>query len=131
MTGVQTCALPIYRGLLINIMPESLHIPRQEWYNANRILKSVLQSNTANNNINVLKATNAFPKGIKLNHYFTAPHAWFIRTNCPNGMQMFWRDRPSLEQDNDFDTKNAKAATYMRFSVGASDPRGIFASNGP
>ena len=119
------------RGLLINIMPESLHIPRQEWYNANRILKSVLQSNTANNNINVLKATNAFPKGIKLNHYFTAPHAWFIRTNCPNGMQMFWRDRPSLEQDNDFDTKNAKAATYMRFSVGASDPRGIFASNGP
>ena len=119
------------RGLLINIMPESLHIPRQEWYNANRILKSVLQSNTANNNINVLKATNAFPKGIKLNHYFTAPHAWFIRTNCPNGMQMFWRDRPALEQDNDFDTKNAKAATYMRFSVGASDPRGIFASNGP
>jgi hypothetical protein len=119
------------RGLLINIMPESLHIPRQEYYNANRILKSVLQSNTASNNINVLKAVNAFPKGIKLNHYFTAPHAWFIRTNCPNGMQMFWRDRPSLEQDNDFDTKNAKAATYMRFSVGASDPRGIFGSNGP
>ena len=119
------------RGLLINIMPESLHIPRQEYYNANRILKSVLQSNTANNNINVLKAVNAFPKGIKLNHYFTAPHAWFIRTNCPNGMQMFWRDRPQFDQDNDFDTKNAKAATYMRFSVGASDPRGIFGSNGP
>ena len=119
------------RGLLINIMPESLHIPRQEYYNANRILKSVLQSNTANNNINVLKAVNAFPKGIKLNHYFTAPHAWFIRTNCPNGMQMFWRDRPMFGQDNDFDTKNAKAATYMRFSVGASDPRGIFGSNGP
>lgn len=119
------------RGLLINIMPESLHIPRQEYYNANRILKSVLQSNTANNNINVLKAVNAFPKGIKLNHYFTAPHAWFIRTNCPNGMQMFWRDKPAFDQDNDFDTKNAKAATYMRFSVGASDPRGIFGSNGP
>jgi len=119
------------RGLLINIMPESLHIPRQEWYNANRILKSVLQSNTANNNINVLNATNAFPKGIKMNHYFSAPHAWFVRTNCPNGMTMFWRDRPMFDQDNDFDTKNAKAATYMRFSVGCTDPRGIFGSNGP
>jgi hypothetical protein len=119
------------RGLLINIMPRSLHIARNEWYNANRILKSVLQSNTANNNINVLKATNAFPEGIKMNHYFTAPHAWFIRTNCPNGMTMFWRDRPMFDQDNDFDTKNAKAATYMRFSVGATDPRGIFGSNGP
>ncbi len=119
------------RGLLINIMPESLHISRQEWYNANRILKSVLQSNTANNNINVLNATNAFPKGIKMNHYFTSPHAWFVRTNCPNGMTLFWRDRPMFDQDNDFDTKNAKAATYMRLSVGCTDPRGIFGSNGP
>lgn len=118
-------------GLPISIMPESLHISRQEWYNANRILQSVLQSDTANNNINVLKATNAFPKGVKMNHYFIAAHAWFIRTNAPNGMTFFWRDEPMFDQDNDFDTKNAKAASYMRFSVGCTDPRGIFGSNGP
>ena len=117
------------RGLLINIMPESLHIPRQLWYEANRILKSVLQSNSASNNINVLKATNVFPKGLKLNHYFTAAAPWFVRTNCPNGMQMFWREQPIFDQDNDFDTKNAKAAAYMRFSVGATDPRGFFGVN--
>lgn len=116
------------RGLLISIMPESLHIPRQEWYNANRILKSVLQSDTANNNINVLKATNTFPKGIKLNHFFTSSSQWYVRTNCPNGMQMFWAERPNFAQDNDFDTKNAKAASYMLFSVGATNPRGIFGS---
>jgi hypothetical protein len=116
------------RGLLISIMPQSLHIPRQEWFNANRILKSVMQSDTFNNNINVLKATNAFPKGIKLNHYFTSASPWFVRTDCPNGMQMYWAERPNFDQDNDFDTKNAKAATYMLFSVGATDPRGIFAS---
>src|SRR6185312_7361077 len=46
------------RGLLINIMPESLHVARQEWFNANRIMKSVLQPGTANNDINVLHATN-------------------------------------------------------------------------
>lgn len=119
------------RGGLINLMPQSLHVPRQEWFNANRILKSVLQSGTANNDINVLNATNAFPKGIKLNHYFTQPHAWFVRTNVPNGMRMFWRERPNLAQDNDFDTKNAKALMYFRASLGATDPRGIFASNGP
>jgi hypothetical protein len=78
--------------------------------------------------INVLKATNAFPKGIKLNHYFTNASYWFVRTNCPNGMQMFWAEKPNFAQDNDFDTKNAKAASYMLFSVGATDPRGIFAS---
>jgi len=118
-------------GLLINIMPESLHIARQEWYNANRILQSVLQSNTANNNINVLKATNAFPKGIKMNHYFTSAHPWFIRTNCPKGMTMFWRDEIMFDQDNDFPTKNALAASYMRFSVGCTDPHGWYGSNGP
>lgn len=118
------------RGLRISIMPESLHISTAEFYNAHRILKSVLQNDTGNNAINVLKATNAFPKGVKVNHYFTDPDAWFIRTNIPNGMTMFWRNKPQFEQDNDFDTKNAKAATYMRFSVGATDPRGIFGSPG-
>jgi hypothetical protein len=119
------------RGLLIDIMPRSLHIARQEWFNANRILKSVLQNDTANNAVNVLKLVNAFPEGIKMNHYFTSPHAWFVRTNCPQGMQWFWRDRPMFDQDNDFDTKNAKAATYFRSSAGCTDPRGIFGSNGP
>lgn len=128
---IQIMGFSTDRGLLVNFMPMSLHIPRQEWFNANRILKSVLQNDTANNALNVLKATNAFPKGIKLNHYFTAPHAWFIRTNGMNGMQMFWRDKPSFDQDNDFDSKNAKAASYMRFSLGNTDPRAILGSNGP
>jgi len=118
-------------GLLINIMPVSLHVSRQEWYNANRILKSVLQSDTANNNINVLKATNAYPEGIKMCHYFTNSGPFFIRTNCPNGMTFFWRNEPEFDQDNDFPTKNALAASYMRFSVGCTDPRGIFGSNAP
>jgi len=129
--SIQIMGATTDRGLLISIMPQSLHVPRQEWFNANRILKSVLQPDSASNNINVLKATNAFPGGIKVNHYFTAPHAWFVRTNCPNGMRFYWRDRPEFAQDNDFDTKNAKAATYMRFSMGNTDPRGIFGSNGP
>jgi hypothetical protein len=128
---IQIMGITTDRGLLVNFMPMSLHVPRQEWYNANRILKSVLQNDTANNAINALKATNAFPKGIKLNHYLTAPHAWFVRTNAMNGLQFFWRDKPSFDQDNDFDTKNAKAATYMRFSLGCTDPRAIFGSNGP
>lgn len=118
------------RGLRISIMARSLHISPSEWFNANRILKSVLQSHTANNAINVLKATNAFPEGIKMNHYFTDPDAWFVRTNIPNGMNFFWRNKPQFEQDNDFDTKNAKAATYMRFGLGCTDPRSIFGSQG-
>ncbi|MGI0135097.1 MAG: hypothetical protein ACREBW_09095 [Candidatus Micrarchaeaceae archaeon] len=129
--SIQAMGLQTDRGLYISIIPESLHVSRQNWYNANRIMKSVLQSGTGNNDINVLKATNAFPKGINMNHYFTNPNAWFTRTNIPHGMQMFWRIKPTFEQDNDFDTKNAKASSYMRLSFGATDPRGILGSNGP
>lgn len=129
--SIQIMLATMDRGLRIKIMPRSLHIAPQEWYNANRIMHSVLQNDTANNAINVLKATNAYPEGIKMNHFFTAPSAWFVRTNCPNGMTFFWRSKPQFDQDNDFDTKNAKAATYFRMSVGCTDPRGIFGSNGP
>jgi hypothetical protein len=123
---IQIMGMQNDKGLLINVMPESLHVARQEWFNANRILKSVLQPDSQSNNINVLKATNAFPRGIKMNHYFTAAKPWFIRTNVRPGMKMFWVQKPDLEQDNDFDTRNAKAVSFMMFSVGCTDPRGIF-----
>lgn len=128
---IQAAGFQTDRGLLVNIMPQSLHVSKHEWFNANRIMKSVLQPDTANNNVNVLKATNAYPGGIKMNHYFTSNSPWFVRTNCPNGMQMFWAERPGFSQDNDWDTKNAKAASYMLFSVGCTDPRGIIGSNAP
>lgn len=116
------------RGLKISVMAQSLHVAPAEWYNAHRILKSVNQSGTANNDINVLKETNAFPKGIKLNHYFTSGSAWFVRTNVLNGMIMYWREKPDFMQDNDFDTRNAKAMSYMRMSFTCGDPRSIYGS---
>jgi len=119
------------RGLLINVMPRSLIVARQEWYNANRILKSVYTPGSANNDINVLKATNALPEGIVMNHYLTSPHAWFIRTNVMNGMKFYDRVAISFDQDNDFDTMNAKAKGYERYSFGWTDPRAIYGSNGP
>lgn len=118
------------KGLRISLMPQSLHVPVQTFYEANRILKSVLQNDTANNAINVLKATNAFPKGIKVNHYFTSATAWFVRTNAPDSLKYYERDAISFDQDNDFDTKNAKAACYERYSVGWSDFRGVYGTPG-
>ena len=119
------------RGLLINVMPRSLIIARQEWYNANRILKSVYTPGSGNNDINVLKATNALPEGIVMNHYLTSPHAWFIRTNVQNGLKYFERHGIVFDQDNDFDTMNAKAKGYERYSFIWADPRCIYGSNGP
>lgn len=117
-------------GHKINLMPKSLHVPRQLWFEANRILKSTLQSGTANNDANILRATNAFPGGIKVNHYFTDPDAWFIRTNCPEGMKHYVRSPIMFEQDNDFPTKNALAHSVERYSFAWGDPRALVGSAG-
>jgi len=127
---IQIMQMTNNRGLKISGLPQSLNIPPALWFEANRIYHSVLQNDTANNAINVLRATGAFPKGIKVNHYFSSSTAWFIRTNIPRGLQYFERDKITFDQDNDFDTKNAKAACYERYSAFWSDWRGAFGTPG-
>lgn len=119
------------RGLLINVMPKTLHIARNELFNAQRILHSSYQTGNANNDINVIKSGNYIPGGFKVNHYFTSPHAWFIRTNIKDGMKYYERIGIEFDQDNDFDTSNAKAKGYERYSFGWTDPRSIYGINGP
>jgi hypothetical protein len=119
------------RGLLINVMPKTLHIARQEVFNAQRILQSSYSPGTANNDLNIIKAGNYLPGGFKVNHYFTSPRAWFIRTNVAQGMTYYERVGIQFDQDNDFDTMNAKAKGYERYSFGWTDPRAVYGVNGP
>lgn len=118
------------KGLNINLMPQSLHVAPDNWANANRILTSVYQTGGDKNDINVIKATNSLPMGIKINHYFTDGDAWFVRTNVANGLKCYTRQAISFEQDNDFDTMNAKSRGYERYSFGWTDPRALFGSEG-
>lgn len=117
-------------GLKIGLQAQTLLVHRNDWFEANRILKSTLQAETANNAINALRSTNAFPGGIKMNHFFDDSDAFFIRTNCPDGMKMYVRDDYDLKKDNDFDTDNDKNKTYTRFSVGWSDWRAVYSNAG-
>jgi hypothetical protein len=116
------------QGLKISLRPTKLIGPVNLVYEFTRVLDSVGQPDTANNTINALKAMNAIPSST-VNHYFTDTNNWFVRTNAPQGL--LWLDREAVEftKDEDFDTDNAKAKGYMRFSVGWVDPRCLFGSN--
>jgi len=118
------------RGLRISLIPQSLIVPPQLWFEANRIMKSTLQNDTANNAVNVLKLTGVFPKGIKLNHYLTDTDAFFIRTNAPRGMMHFQAIPLVFTEDNDFDTENAKYKALEMYSFGWTDWRGLYMSAG-
>ena len=118
------------QGLNINLMAKGLSVATANWWNANRILKSVYQTGTANNDISVIVATNALPMGVKMNHYFTDTNAWFVRTNCPNGMKYWEREAISFTRDNDFSTKNALSMGYERYAFGWTDARAVWGSTG-
>lgn len=118
------------RGLNISLMPKSLHIAPDEVYNAERILMSKGRSGSADNDINALNSMGKFPGGVKVNHYFADADAWFIRTNAPDGLKCFQRAPMKFAMDNDFDTSNAKFKAYERYSMGWTDPRGVFGSPG-
>ena len=117
------------RGLKIALRARSLVIPVNLEFEAARILKSTLQNDSANNAINALKSMNTIPE-VVVNHYLTDVDAWFVRTNCPEGLKHFNRVSRRLENDNDFDTKNMKASAYERYSFKWSDPRAIYGSQG-
>jgi hypothetical protein len=127
---IQIMQITNSRGLRVSVLPKSIHVAPQQWFEINRILNSVLQNDTAGNATNILKAQGTIPEGPKLNHYFSSATAWFIRTNVPHGMTFFNREPATFDMDNDFDTKNAKAAQYLRFSVGLTDFRQIFGTQG-
>jgi hypothetical protein len=114
----------------ISLMPKALVVPRQLIFEATRILKSTLQPGQANNDLNALRARNAIPDGIVLNHYLTDADAFFITTNCPMGLLTVQRDALEFKRDNDFHTENALAFARERYSCGWVNPRAVFGSPG-
>lgn len=118
------------RGLRIALTGQKLIVPPQEVFNATRIVKSTLQNDTANNAVNAVKAMGLLPGGIVPWHYLTDSDAWFIKTDAPEGLKYFNRQAIEFTKDGDFDTENAKAKAYERYSGGWTDPRGVWGSAG-
>lgn len=117
-------------GLNISIMPRKLIIPTALCFEAERILKSNLQNDTANNAINALRSKGILPDGVAINHYLTDSDAFFIKTNALDGLKHFERRALEIENDTDFDSENIKFKATERYVMSWTDPRGIFGSPG-
>lgn len=117
-------------GLRIHAMPKKLIVPSALCFEAERILKSTLQNDTANNALNAVRSKGVLPGGYTVNDYLTDTDAFFILTDVSNGLTMFQRRGLELKNDTDFDTENVKYKATERYSFGWTDPRGIFGSPG-
>jgi hypothetical protein len=118
------------RGLKVAMKARKLFIPVNTQFVADRLLNSTLRVGTADNDINAIKNMGILPDGYTVNHYLTDIDAWFIKTDCPNGLKHFTRAALSTGMEGDFDTGNMRYKARERYSFGWSDPRCVFGSQG-
>jgi hypothetical protein len=118
------------RGLRIRLMPKKLVVPANLSFEAERIVKSNLQNDTANNAINAIKAKGVLPGGVMTWQYLTDADAWFVLTDAPESLKLFNRRAVAMTKDSDFDTDNFKHKATERYVGGWSDWRGIYGSPG-
>jgi len=123
---IQIAAWTDERGLLIAAKPKKLIVPPALQFVATRLLETKLRVGTNNNDINAIENNGSIPEGYTINHFLTAPNAWFLLTDVPNGMKHFERTPLQNSMDGDFDTGNVRYKSRERYSFGWSDPLGIY-----
>jgi hypothetical protein len=120
------------RGLRIGLRGQRLVIANGNQFVAERIMKSNLQNDTANNAINAIRSMGLLPQGYSVNHYLEEKDQFYIRTDVPTETGLIYQERMALAftRDKDFDTENAKAKAVERYKFDGVDWRSLFGSAG-
>ena len=118
------------RNLPLALQGMKLIVPPQLQFVADRLLETPGRVGTADNDINAIKNMGMIPEGYAVNHFLTDTDAFFILTDCPDGMKHFVRTPISTNMEGDFDTGNVRFKARERYSFGWSNPRGIYGSQG-
>lgn len=134
-TGIESAIMQIQSfqmqsGMLAQTIAKKIIVPKQQQFNAARILRSTYQNNTANNAINALYHLDYISQGYKVNQYLTNPTMWFVLTNSDSGLKHFQRTNVESFIYADPETFNMKFTAMERYSFGASNFRSIYGSPG-
>ena len=115
------------RGLLKQSIPRQLLLPADLQFTASKILDSPYEPQTGNNAVNTMQ-NRLMPV---MNHYITsATQYWLLADKRERYNRFWWRTKPELDSQDDFNTKGAAFSVYMRFSTNVAYWHGIAGSNG-
>lgn len=117
---------PDERGQPAMLMGKKLVVPVDQRFNAEKILNTSFEVDTANNTINPMKSKYA----LIVSPYITDPDSWFLITDAEEGLIFQRRTPAELNKDGEFTTLNARFSQYCRFGVGAVNARCGYASPG-
>ena len=119
-----------YDGLRVNVNTSNLKLllPRQEVFNAHRILKSELRSGTAENDANALNDMGIVSSIVPW-VFLTDTDAWFIITG-ERGLCYYDRQEPQIHNYMEDTTMDQVYQIYERYSFDHFDPHAVYGSPG-
>jgi hypothetical protein len=117
-------------GKRIRLNPEQIVTGPSNLFQAEVILKSVLRTGAANNDINPIKSMGLLSKGQANLSRITSTTAWWIQTNAPQGLKLAMRRKLERSMDGDFDTDSMKYKATERYIPNWTDPRATWGTPG-
>jgi len=118
------------RGIPLALSAQDVIVPPELQYIVYRILDSNMRPGTADNDVNAVKGMGIFGRPAEIVTRLTDPDAWFIKTDCPDGLKYFDRVGIKKRIKTDHDTGNYQYLCRERYSLGWSDPRTLYGSEG-
>lgn len=117
-------------GKKIRLNAEKLVIAPSNIFQAEVLLKSVLKSGTANNDINPIKSMGLLSGETAVISRLTSPTAWFIKTNEQEGLKILMRRRLEKSMEGDFETDSMRYKATERYETGWTNWRTLFGTPG-
>jgi hypothetical protein len=117
-------------GKRIRLEPKKLVVAPSNVFQAEVILKSVLRTGTANNDINPVKSLDLLSGGQANLSRLTSVTAWWIQTDAPEGLKLLMRRKLEKSMEGDFETDSMRYKATERYGLGWTDPRAVFGTPG-
>jgi hypothetical protein len=114
----------------IRLQPLKLVVAPGNVMQAEVILKSVLRTGTANNDINPIKSIGLMPEGAAVISRLTSSTNWWIQTDAPEGMKLMMRRGLEKTMEGDFETDSMRYKATERYIPGFTDPRSMYGTPG-
>lgn len=99
-------------------------------FQAEVLLKSVLRTGTANNDINPIKSMGLLSEGQANLSRITSVTAWWVGTDAPRGLQLLTRRKMEKSMEGDFETDSMRYKSTERYWPSWTDPRTVFGTPG-
>ena len=117
-------------GKKIRLVPKQLVVAPGNIFQAEVLLKSVLRTGTANNDVNPIKSIGLLDEGAAVLSRLTSSTAWWVQTDAPEGMKLLMRRKLEKTMEGDFETDSMRYKATERYDVGFTDWRAMYGTPG-